>query len=270
MAHNLSPASVGMFGQGPYDLVDFAMNKWYDQMKMELDELDLSKIGLIGRLKTGIKTRLSYQIPYQKYWPTAMSYGLHPLHFTHTLYRIHKISDHLWYVAGDNSLDINWYTKRAALSTVYATTELYMVQDNSSDFRDTWEFLDNRLREMTAAGNAVNTVQNTGLGFSKGLLAMASAFFPDSSYSQQAEDFERAKKRYQPQTKTEDSAKNTPVVDIKSEPNSQKAVNTESIKTPSGEDFVDPNLKIKPSSTPNPTPIPKSSSKLSEAVKNSL
>lgn len=55
-----------MFGRGAYDLVDFAMDKWYDQMKMELDDLDLSKIGLTGRLKTGIKTRLSYQIPYQK------------------------------------------------------------------------------------------------------------------------------------------------------------------------------------------------------------
>lgn len=119
MANNLSPASVGMFGRGSYDLVDFAMDKWYDQMKMELDDLDLSKLGLTGRLKTGIKTRLSYQIPYHKNWPAAMAIGLHPYHFPHTLYRIHKISDHLWYVAGDNDLDMNWYNKRAALSLVY-------------------------------------------------------------------------------------------------------------------------------------------------------
>jgi len=201
MNHGLSPASVGMFSRGAYDLVDFAMDKWYDQLKLELDDLDLSKIGLIGRLKIGIKTRLAYQIPYHKHWSSAMAIGLHPYYFPQTLYRIHKISDHLWYVAGDDSLDYNWYTKRAALSTVYSSTELYMVQDNSTDFRDTWEFLDNRLNNIITAGNMAENAQYTAIGMSRGLLAMASAFIPDSSFTKEANEFEEAKARYEQKEK---------------------------------------------------------------------
>lgn len=197
--HGLSPASSGMFGQGPYDLVDFAMEKWYNQLKVELDDLDLSSLDLKGRLKVGIKTRLSYQIPYQKHWPSAMAIGLHPYYFQHTLHRVHKISDHLWYVAGDNSLDINWYTKRAAISSVYCATELYMVQDNSSNFRDTWEFLDHRLSNTISAGNSAETVQYAVLGVGKSLLSMGSAFLLEQSYTESADKFEKAKEyvRYQ-------------------------------------------------------------------------
>lgn len=182
-----------MFGQGAYDLVDFAMEKWYDQLKVELDDLDLSGIDLKGRLKVGIKTRLSYQIPYQKHWPSAMSIGLHPYYFKQTLSRVHKISDHLWYVSGDNSLDINWYTKRAALSTVYCATELYMAQDNSSNFRDTWEFLDDRIGNVISTGTTMETTQYAVLGVAKSCLTMATAFSPEPSYTHSADKFDRMK-----------------------------------------------------------------------------
>lgn len=33
-----------------------------------------------------------------------------------------KLSDEMWYLAGDTSVDTSWYTKRATLSTVYAST----------------------------------------------------------------------------------------------------------------------------------------------------
>jgi len=33
-----------------------------------------------------------------------------------------KLSDEIWYLAGDTSVDTAWYTKRASLSVVYAST----------------------------------------------------------------------------------------------------------------------------------------------------
>lgn len=43
---------------------------------------------------------------------------------------------------------MNWYTKRAALTGIYNTTELVMLQDSSPDFKDTWTFLDNRIQDV--------------------------------------------------------------------------------------------------------------------------
>ena len=226
MDNGLSPASVGMFGKGPYDLVDYAMEKWYDQLKVELDELDLSKLGLKDRLKIGIKTRLSYQIPYHNHWNSAMALGLHPYYFPNTLFRIHKITDHLWYVIGDDSVDINWYTKRAALSSVYSSTELYMVQDNSDNFNDTWEFLDDRLCNIIAAGKFSETVQNTALGFSKGLVSMATAFIPNESFTKQAYEFVKAQnatKEYYQSESTDESDNKGIEINISSETNGKEA-----------------------------------------------
>merc|ERR1712071_677893 len=42
--------------------------------------------------------------------------------------------------AGDTSVDFSWYAKRAALAGVYKSTELSMIQDQSPDFEDTWQF----------------------------------------------------------------------------------------------------------------------------------
>ena len=59
-----------------------------------------------------------------------------------------RLADEMWYLAGDKSVDFSWYTKRASLSAVYASTgipflsilivEVFMTTDDSADFQDTW------------------------------------------------------------------------------------------------------------------------------------
>ncbi len=40
-------------------------------------------------------------------------------------------ADAIWTALGDTSRDVNWYTKRATLSGVYASTVLYWLGDDS-------------------------------------------------------------------------------------------------------------------------------------------
>lgn len=58
---------------------------------------------------------------------------------------------------------MNWYTKRAALTGIYNTTELVMLQDSSPDFQDTWNFLDNRIQDMANMATSAKQVQCTVL-----------------------------------------------------------------------------------------------------------
>ena len=62
-----------------------------------------------------------------------------------TMAKIHNISDYIWYITGDMSVDMSWYTKRITLSSVYVATELYMLTDQSEGYKDSFEFLDRRL-----------------------------------------------------------------------------------------------------------------------------
>ena len=60
------------------------------------------------RLTYGVKTRLSYTVPYLNHWPQAMYLGLQPSNLAQTLSRIHEVSDEIWYQAGDKSLDVKF------------------------------------------------------------------------------------------------------------------------------------------------------------------
>ena len=54
-------------------------------------------------------------------------------------------ADAIWSALGDTSEDINWYSKRATLSAVYAATVLYWLGDDSDGHDATWAFLDRRI-----------------------------------------------------------------------------------------------------------------------------
>jgi ubiquinone biosynthesis protein COQ9 len=45
-------------------------------------------------------------------------------------------------------LKLNWYTKRLTLAAIYKSTEIFMIQDNSENFKDTIQFLDNRFNDL--------------------------------------------------------------------------------------------------------------------------
>lgn len=72
-----------------------------------------------------------------------------------SLKELNALSDEIWYLAGDTAVDFSWYTKRASLSAVYASTELFMTTDKSSDFAMTEEFLDRRLEAAQTIGSTV-------------------------------------------------------------------------------------------------------------------
>jgi ubiquinone biosynthesis protein COQ9 len=57
-------------------------------------------------------------------------------------------ADAIWKALGDTSTDFNWYTKRATLSAVYASTVLFWLGDDSTDHQATWEFLDRRIENV--------------------------------------------------------------------------------------------------------------------------
>ena len=72
-----------------------------------------------------------------------------------SLKELNALSDEIWYLAGDTAVDFSWYTKRASLAAVYASSEMFMTTDTSKDFASTEEFLDRRLQGVQNAGRSV-------------------------------------------------------------------------------------------------------------------
>lgn len=81
-----------------------------------------------------------------------------PSHLATAISELSSLSDEIWFLCGDVSVDTSWYTKRASLSMIYAAIELFMTTDKSPDFNDTREFLDRRFEDVQIVGGAVGSM----------------------------------------------------------------------------------------------------------------
>jgi ubiquinone biosynthesis protein COQ9 len=83
-----------------------------------------------------------------------------------SLHELFLLADEIWFLAGDDAVDMSWYTKRMTLSSIYAATETYSTTDQSTDFKDTEEFLSRRLEEARFVGGAWRNVSEW-MGFQR-------------------------------------------------------------------------------------------------------
>ncbi|KAK4159646.1 COQ9-domain-containing protein [Cladorrhinum sp. PSN259] len=91
-------------------------------------------------------------------WQEALALMALPSYAPTALKELALLSDEIYYLAGDLSVDPTWYTKRASLSAIYAAAELFMTTDHSAGFQETRAFLRRRLNEAATAGGAVSAV----------------------------------------------------------------------------------------------------------------
>jgi ubiquinone biosynthesis protein COQ9 len=90
-----------------------------------------------------------------------------PSNVSTSLHELASLSDEIWFLSADKSVDTSWYTKRASLSAIYASTDLYMTTDKSDDFQDTKEFLDRRFEDSFNMGTVVKNL-GEWMGFTAG------------------------------------------------------------------------------------------------------
>lgn len=155
------PAAHGLFPRGPVELVDFFMDQCHDELRAKLaaNTDALQAMSVADRLKFSVRTRLELLAPVLATWPQAMALGALPLNAPTTVRKLATLADDMWYFAGDASTDASWYTKRALLTGIYASTELFMLSDTSPGFADTWAFLDRRVDESIALGELPQNVR---------------------------------------------------------------------------------------------------------------
>lgn len=105
----------------------------------------------------------------------ALAIMAQPSYVPASLQELAKLADEIWFLAGDTAVDPSWYTKRASLSAVYASAELFMTTDSSAGFAETHKFLRRRLAEVHDVGGALRSVgQWVGFTASAGLNVLRS------------------------------------------------------------------------------------------------
>ena len=147
---------------GSIDLINHFLDSSKDEMTRNFTLQDTSSLKTTAKIKLLCMIRLNLLKPYSSHWQQALTLiATSPS----TLSKLPTLADEMWYLAGDTSTDLNWYSKRALLASVYASTELFMTVDKSLNYSDTERFLDDRLKDVGTLGRTFNsTVQLVEFG----------------------------------------------------------------------------------------------------------
>lgn len=113
-----------------------------------LDAQDLKAMKVRQRIATIIMARLAYYQLHREAVRRMLAWFALPPHAMQGMHSLYNTVDAMWYAAGDTSTDFNFYTKRATLATVYSSTLLVWLDDDTPDQKTTREFLDRRIANV--------------------------------------------------------------------------------------------------------------------------
>ncbi|KAJ6263762.1 Ubiquinone biosynthesis protein coq9, mitochondrial [Drechslerella dactyloides] len=154
--------TTNLFPQGPFDIVKFHLVTQRERLSGILNtekwkELQNSKqqFGTTGKIRTLCIERLKGNQDIIHRWPEAIALMKYPTNLQSSTLELFSLADTMWNIAGDTAVDVSWYTKRTILSSIYAATEVYMTQDKSESFTNTWTFLDKRLADSRSMGTTI-------------------------------------------------------------------------------------------------------------------
>lgn len=157
-----------LFPRGAVDLALAFHRRGDDAMVSRLRATDLAAMRYRDRVAAAIRFRLEAVTDKEVVRRGATLFAL-PTHAADGAKAVWGTADAIWDALGDTSRDVNWYTKRATLSAVYAATVLFWLGDDSVGHQATWEFLDRRIEDVMRIEKAKAGLRNYPL--SKALLA---------------------------------------------------------------------------------------------------
>lgn len=152
-AELLFPGGIGDMVETWCDLTD-------RDMEAAAAEADMTGKGLTKRVHAVIALRFAHLRPHRDSVRLALAVLAMPRNARIAAATAARTVDSIWHAAGDTSADFSWYTKRAILAGVYATTLLYWLRDYSEDDADTLAFLDRRLHMAGQIGRARARLRN--------------------------------------------------------------------------------------------------------------
>ncbi|KAL6767721.1 COQ9 [Auxenochlorella protothecoides x Auxenochlorella symbiontica] len=144
--NDLSPAAAGLLGDAPSDLVKAFLARCNFELEEALLEEgpQLELCPLHARIVAALRQRIEMIVPYKASWAGALATLGSPV-AAMELYM--DAAGIIWRAVGDESEDLTWLAHRTVLSGVLASSELYLLTDNSPGHEDTWAAVDRAVGE---------------------------------------------------------------------------------------------------------------------------
>lgn len=125
-----------------------------------LSKNKLKNLKVSEKIKFLVLKRLEIISEYKISFNEIIKYLMSPRNLLFSNKLLFSISDELWFLSGDKSLDFNFYTKRFILMKIYTKTFITWVKDNSNKKILTNNILDSQLSKVSKIGKYKFIIQN--------------------------------------------------------------------------------------------------------------
>jgi ubiquinone biosynthesis protein COQ9 len=122
-----------IFPEGNNDLIKFALEQLNKDLQEHCKKIDLIRLPIHKRIRIILLTKISLMNKEKEFYKKIFLNILVPKKNFSLPYQLYKSIDQIWFIAGDNSTDFNFYTKRLILSVIYTRVILFFFNNNDQD-----------------------------------------------------------------------------------------------------------------------------------------
>ena len=134
LKHTLDINEINLlFPDGNKDLLEYSL----DQLNIELQEycksIDLIRLPLHKRIRKILLSKIEIMNKEKNFYKKIFLKSLLPNKTISLSKQLYKSIDQIWYLAGDTSVDFNFYTKRLILAGIYSRVVLFFFNNNNQN-----------------------------------------------------------------------------------------------------------------------------------------
>ena len=152
------------FPGGAMEMIDAWFESIDARMREALPQEKLATLSIRMRITTLVETRLTLLARDREALRRAQAVMAMPRNAAAAARLGWRAADVMWRAAGDESTELNHYTKRLTLAGVYAATLLVFVDDESEDWAETRAFLARRIEGVMRFERAKAQWKGMGAG----------------------------------------------------------------------------------------------------------
>ena len=160
-----------LFQNGYKDLLEYALQDINEKLEHKLKKINLINFPINKRIKKILLLRFDILNEEKKFYKKTFNHLLLPTNNKISKKSLYNSVNIMWYLAGDNSTDFNFYTKRLILSGIY-TNALFIFF--SKDIMYVEQNLDKNLKRISKIPKIkerISFIKNNAPKFFKSFLA---------------------------------------------------------------------------------------------------
>ncbi len=118
------------FPNGNEDMLKFSLEEINQSLETNISKINIINLPLNKRIKKILMKRIEILNENNKFFKKTFYYLLLPQNAKILKKSLYNSVDTMWYLAGDNSTDFNFYTKRITLAGIYINAIFVLFNNN--------------------------------------------------------------------------------------------------------------------------------------------